>query len=141
MDKFITVGGKEVGFRATALTPRLYRHKMGRDIVRDMNQLRSRFVKALNAQNLEKPKENAPDWQKKNYEEAVKESQLSVMDLEIFENVAWIMARQFDPDTVPDTPEEWLDSLDTAFSIYSVLPQIMELWQLNQATTSTPKKK
>lgn len=141
MDKFITVGGKEVGFRATALTPRLYRHKMGRDIVRDMNQLRSRFVKALKAQNLEKPKEDAPDWQKKNYEEAVKESQLSVMDLEIFENVAWIMARQFDPDTIPDTPEEWLDSLDTAFSIYSVLPQIMELWQLNQATTSTPKKK
>ena len=139
MDKFITVGGKEVGFRATALTPRLYRHKMGRDIVRDMNQLHSRFVKALKAQNLEKPKEDAPDWQKKNYEEAVKESQLSVMDLEIFENVAWIMARQYDQ-TVPDSPDDWLEDF-AVFSIYEILPEIIKLWQLNQETTSKSKKK
>lgn len=141
MDKIISVGGKEVGFRATALTPRLYRHKMGRDIVRDMNHLRTQFVKAVKAKNLQDPGKDAPDWQKKNYEEAVRESQLSVMDLEIFENVAWIMARQYDPDNVPESPEEWLDSLDAAFSIYNVLPQIMELWQLNQATTSISKKK
>lgn len=141
MDKIITVGGKEVGLRATALTPRLYRHKMGRDIVRDMAQLQSRFSKAIKAQHLEKPKENAADWQKKEYEDAIKEAQMSVMDLEIFENVSWIMARQYDPDTVPETPEAWLDSFDTAFSVYLVLPQILELWQLNQATTSIPKKK
>ena len=27
MDKVVKIDGKEVGFRATALTPRLYRHK------------------------------------------------------------------------------------------------------------------
>lgn len=140
MDKIITVSGKEVGFRATALTPRLYRHKMGRDIVRDMTQLQSSFAKAVEAQNLKPPKQDAAEWQKREYEEAVKHAQLSVMDLEIFENVAWIMARQYDS-TLPDTPEAWLDKVDGTFSIYEVLPQILELWQLNQQTTSTPKKK
>lgn len=140
MDKVITVSGKEVGFRATALTPRIYRHKMKRDIVRDMNQLQNNFNKAVKAQNLQPPKEDAADWQKKEYEEAVKHAQLDVMDLEIFENVAYIMARQFDP-TLPNTAEEWLDGIDGTFSIYEVLPQLLELWKLNQQTTSVPKKK
>lgn len=140
MDKVISVSGKEVGFRATALTPRLYRHKIGRDIVRDMNQLQTSFAKAVKAQNLQPPKDDAPDWQKKNYEEAVQHAQLSVIDLEIFENVAWVMARQYDP-TLPDTPDEWLDKIDGTFSVYEVLPQILELWQMNQQTTSIPKKK
>lgn len=140
MDKVISVSGKEVGFRATALTPRLYRHKIGRDIVRDMNQLQTSFKKAVEAQNLQPPKDDAPDWQKKNYEEAVQHAQLSVIDLEIFENVAWVMARQYDQ-TLPDTPDEWLDQIDGTFSVYEVLPKILELWQMNQQTTSIPKKK
>lgn len=140
MDKVITVSGKEVGFRATALTPRLYRHKVGRDIVRDMAQLQTSFGKAIKAQNLEAPKEDAAEWQKREYEEAVQHAQLSVMDLEIFENVAWIMARQYDP-TLPDTADAWLDGIDGTFSIYEVLPQILELWRMNQQTTSVLKKK
>lgn len=140
MDKVITVSGKEVGFRATARTPRFYRHKIGRDIVRDMNQLQTSFKKAVEAQNLQPPKKDAPDWQKKNYEEAVQHAQLSVVDLEIFENVAWVMARQYDQ-TLPDAPGEWLDQFDGPFSVYEVLPQILELWQMNQQTTSIPKKK
>lgn len=140
MDKIITVSGKEVGFRATALTPRIYRHKLGRDIVRDMNQLKSRFAKAVEARKLEKPKEDAAEWQKQAYEDAIQDAQLSVLDLEIFENVSWIMARQYDPDTVPETAEEWLDQFEM-FSVYKVLPSILELWTQNQETTSELKKK
>lgn len=140
MDKILLVDGKEVGVRATAYTPRLYRHKIGRDIIRDMNQLQSSYNKAVRAQGLEKPPDDAPEWKKRDYEEAMQDAQLSVMDLEIFENVAWIMARQYDP-TLPDTPDAWLDSIDETFSVYKVLPQILELWQLNQQTTSKPKKK
>lgn len=140
MDKIITVSGKEVGFRATALTPRLYRHKIGRDIVRDMNQLRVKFAKSINAQNLKPTKEDAAKWQKEEYEAAVREAQMDVMDLEIFENVSYIMAKQYDA-TLPDTADEWLDSIDGTFSIYEVLPKILELWQLTQQTTSVSKKK
>ncbi len=126
MEKILTIDGKKVGFRATALTPRLYRHKVGRDIIRDLNQLRKSYNKAT------KLSENAT-------KEERQDAQLSILDLEIFENVAHIMARQYDP-SIPDTPEEWLEDFKL-FSIYEILPQILELWGLNQKTTSKPKKK
>lgn len=60
-------------------------------------------------------------------------------DLEIFENAAYIMARQYDAN-IPDTPEGWLDGFET-FSIYEVLPAILELWAINAQTTAKSKKK
>ena len=139
MEKILVIDGKEVGFRATALTPRLYRHKMGRDIIRDLNQLKRSYDKAVVARKIKQPGKDATEKQKSEYDAAVKEAQLSVMDLEIFENAAFVMARQYDQ-TIPDTPEEWLEGF-AVFSIYEILPEILALWQLNQQTTSTPKKK
>ena len=43
-----------------------------------------------------------------------------------FENLAYMMAKQADPD-VPNTPDEWLDSFEM-FSVYEILPQIIDLW-------------
>lgn len=139
MEKIIVIDGKEVGFRATALTPRLYRHKIGRDIIRDLNQLKRSYEKTVAAQKIQKPGENATEQQVNEYEQAMQDAQLSVMDLEIFENVAFVMARQYDAN-IPNTAEEWLEGF-SVFSIYEILPDILELWQLNQQTTSTPKKK
>lgn len=125
MDKVLNIAGKEVGLRATALTPRLYRHKIGRDIIQDMAKLQKSFSKASQLS------QDAT-------EEERQEAQLSVMDLEIFENVAFIMARQYDQN-IPDTVEAWLDEFDT-FSIYEIFPVILELWNLNNKTTAKPKK-
>ena len=125
MDKVLTISGKEVGLRATALTPRLYRHKIGRDIIQDMSQLQKAFAKAA-----QMPKDVTAEEREA--------AQLSVMDLEIFENVAFIMARQYDQN-IPDTVEAWLDEFDT-FSIYEIFPVILELWNLNNKTTAKPKK-
>ena len=126
MDKIVNIGGKEVGFRATALTPRLYRHKIGRDIIQDLSKLQRTYIKAAKM-----PKDAT--------EEERKEAQLSALDLEIFENTACIMAKQYDAN-IPDTPDEWLDMFDT-FSIYEILPHILDLWIRNSATTAKPKKK
>lgn len=139
MEKILVIDGKEVGFRASALTPRLYRHKIGRDIIRDLNQLKRSYEKTVAAQKIQKPGENATEQQVNEYEQAMQDAQLSVMDLEIFENVAFVMARQYDAN-IPNTAEEWLEGF-SVFSIYEILPDILELWQLNQQTTSTPKKK
>lgn len=125
MDKVLTISGKEVGLRATALTPRLYRHKIGRDIIQDMSQLQKAFSKAAQIS------KDATDEERE-------AAQLSVMDLEIFENVAFIMARQYDQN-IPDTVEVWLDEFDT-FSIYEIFPVILDLWNLNSKTTAKPKK-
>ena len=64
---------------------------------------------------------------------------LSADTLTIFENLAYTMAKQADP-SIPDTADEWLDTFNM-FSIYIVLPQIIELWQLSNLPLSTSKKK
>ena len=53
-------------------------------------------------------------------------------------NISFIMAKHADAN-IPDTPEEWLDGFST-FSIYQVLPKIIELWGLNVATQVESKK-
>ena len=51
MDKLISVSGKDVKFRATARTPRLYRAIVGRDMIADMAKLEKSF------KNIEKGEE------------------------------------------------------------------------------------
>ena len=117
MDKTIIIDDKEVKFRATARTPRLYRALIGRDMISDMNRLQ----KAFNPDNAE-------------------ESNLDVMNLQIFEDTAYIMARHANPDMEEKSADEWLDTFNM-FSIYEVLPHILELWAINTRQTSTSKKK
>ena len=57
----------------------------------------------------------------------------------MFEDISYIMAKHADPQGVPDTPDEWLDQFGT-FSIYQVLPEIIELWGLNVQTQVESKK-
>ena len=113
--KKIEIDGKEVLFRASAAIPRLYRIKFRRDIYKDLAQL-----------------EKAVD---QNVEEG---SMLDTFSLELFENIAFVMAKHADPN-IPDTPEEWLEEFNT-FSIYQVLPQIIELWGLNIESEVQSKK-
>jgi len=48
-------------------------------------------------------------------------------------------ARHADPDNVPDSPDEWLEQFNT-FSIYEVLPKLIELRGLNVETQIESKK-
>lgn len=125
MEKIIKVGGKEVKMRASALVPRLYRFKFGRDMIADMTMLRKAYNKAA----------SLPETAS---EEEKEDAQLSALDLTIFENTAYIMAKHADANQ-PNNPDDWLDQFDM-FSIYEVLPQILELWALSNATTSISKK-
>ena len=115
MTRKIEIDGKEVLFRASAAIPRIYRIKFHRDIYKDLSAL-----------------EKAID---KNSEEGLT---LDTFSLEMFENIAYVMAKHADS-TIPDTPEEWLDEFNT-FSIYQVLPKLIELWGLNVQTDVTAKK-
>ncbi len=51
---------------------------------------------------------------------------------------AYTMAKHADPN-IPNEVEEWLDGFNT-FSIYQVLPQLIELWELNVKTDVEAKK-
>ena len=111
----IEIDGKEVAFKASAAIPRIYRLKFQRDIYKDIAQLE----KSLGD----------------NTEE---ESNLDLFSLEMFENIAFIMAKHADP-SIPDEVEDWLDEFNT-FSIYQVLPQLIELWGMNIKTDAEAKK-
>ena len=111
----VEIDGKQVPFKASAAIPRIYRIKFNRDIYKDLRSL----------------------------EKAVGEgdennSNLDLFSLEMFENIAYVMAKHADPN-IPDTPEEWLDEFNT-FSIYQELPSIIELWGLNVQTDVESKK-
>jgi hypothetical protein len=117
LTKTIEIDGKQVTFRASAAIPRIYRIRFSRDIYKDIAALQ----KAIGDGDEET-------------------SNLDLFSLEMFENISYIMARHADPKNVPDTPEEWLDRFNT-FSIYQVLPQLLELWGLNMEQDVESKKK
>lgn len=127
LERTVMIDGVERKMKASALIPRLYRRHFGRDMMRDMAQL-SKNYKAASA-----IPEDALDEEKA-------AAAFDVPDLEIFENVAWLFLRHAGED-IPDTPDEWLESIEGVFSIYEIMPIVLELWGDNQKTTSTPKKK
>ena len=94
--KNITVDGIEVPFKASAAVPRLYRIKFRRDIYKDFAALQT---------SVQAGDEDA--------------STLDIESLEVFENIAYIMAKHADPE---------------------VLPQLIELWGLNVETQAESKK-
>ena len=76
ISKEIEIDGKLVPFKASAAIPRLYRARFRRDIFRDLMRLGK----------------------------AVEGEEVPISDLELFENVAYIMALHADPKQ-PDTPD------------------------------------
>ena len=115
IEKTVNISGQEVKFRSSATVPRLYRVKFKRDIFKDLAKLEKAYNK-----------------------KSGKDEDLQIDDLEIFENVAYIMAYHADP-TIPKTIDEWLDQFEM-FSIYQVLPEILELWGANLVTDIESKK-
>ena len=113
--KTVEIDGKQVLFKASAAIPRIYRIKFGRDIYKDLAKLEK---------SVSQNKEGS--------------SEIDIPSLEMFENIAYIMAKHADP-SIPDTPEEWLDNFNT-FSIYQVLPSLIELWGLNMKRDVQAKK-
>ena len=91
MTKTINIDGKEIRMRASALIPRLYRAKFGRDLVQDLCKLEAAYHKGA----------------------------FEVTDLEIFEDIAYLMCKQATPE-MPETPEQWLDGFDGVFSVYDI---------------------
>lgn len=114
--KNIVVDGMEVPFKASATVPRLYRMKFGRDIFKDFSALQ----KSVKSENKES-------------------SEINIESLEMFEDIAYIMAHHADPENVPDNPDDWLEQFNT-FSIYEILPQLLDLWGLNTEAQSVAKK-
>ena len=116
IQKNITIDDIEVQFKASAAVPRLYRLKFRRDIYQDFAAL-----------------------QKSVRENTEESSALDIESLEVFENIAYIMAKHAAPENVPDNPDDFLEQFNT-FSIYEILPQLIDLWGLNVEIQVKSKK-
>lgn len=114
MEKVIKIGDKEVGMKSTAGTMMRYRNICGRDFIKDLIQLQKSMNERVG---------NGEDF--------------DAIDLEIFEKIAWCMAKTYD-NSIPDI-EPWLDQFET-FDIMQVLPEIMNLLVANMEQINTKKK-
>ena len=111
-EKKILIDGQERRLVANALLPKKYRRQFGSDMLRDMKQLQTTYEKS-------------------NGEE---------FDTTLLERLTWLMLKEGGED-VGESPDEWLESLDTVFGLYQILPVVVDMWTANVKTTAKRKKK
>lgn len=126
MQKIIEIEeGRSVNFKASAFSPIMYNKLFpGRDFLGDMDDL------------------------KKSHDD--KEDKFTMNDYELFSRIAYLFAYQGLAPSPRQTKEQieflekypnvwdWIDTFNT-FSIYEILPEIMNLWYKNEKTISKGK--
>lgn len=100
MEKTVTIDGKTVCFRSTGSLPLRYKAQTKRDFFADIMKL-----------------DNIIDKKTKGID-------FDTLDLEIFYNLAWCMAKTADS-TIPP-PIEWLDKFE-CFPIVLILTELQDL--------------
>ena len=114
MEKTLNIDGKDVKFKSTAGTLMRYRMNFGRDLIKDIAKLEKRYKSVENG-----------------------EDEFEIYDLEMFEKIAWSMAKTAD-NNIADI-ENWLDEFES-FSIMVILPEIMDLLIANMKQEQESKK-
>ncbi len=135
MRKNIKINGKYYKFKSSAAIPRMYRIKFGRDIFVDLEQLAKQVEvqeKLKNEMKAKCEKEGKP------FREEEFASSMPISSLELFENIAFLMNKHGDP-SQPSDVDKWLEQFET-FDIYSILPQIVDMWNIENRQMSKPKK-
>lgn len=137
MVKTIEIEGKSITFKASAFSPIQYNAIFpGHDFMKDMSVLETA------AESMEKDE---------NGDAVISVSTLPMEVYEYFVKIAYLFAYQGLAPTPRPTQEqiefrekypdpwEWIDTFDT-FSIYQILPEIMELWNINEKQAAKAKK-
>lgn len=114
MEKVLKIGDKEVKMKSTAGTMLRYRNYFNRDFIQDLIKLQTKLNDKID-----------------------KNQEFEAIDLEIFERIAWCMAKTAD-NNIPEM-ENWLDDFET-FDIMQVLPEIMGLLVQNMEQVNNKKK-
>ena len=141
--KVIKIDGIDVKFACSAALPRMYRVKFGRDIIKDMNKMSENRDNENGRKLTEREKtpellDIAEEFGLDVNEIEVSFDELSDVNTEIMENVAYIMAKHADP-TITDNVSEWLSQFGM-FSLINAFPKIIHMWVHGMRTSSEPKK-
>lgn len=114
VEKLLTIDGRQVAFKSTGAFLLRYKAQFGRDAVQDIFKLQG----ALG--------------------EAGQIADISALDLEVFYNLVWTLAKTADP-TIPP-PLEWLDGF-SEFPLGDVLPEVTEMIFSSLSVSVQSKKK
>lgn len=115
MEKILTIDGRQVKFKSTGAFLLKYKAQFGRDAIQDI----------LKLQNSINPETNEL-------------KDVSALDLEVFYNLIWTLAKTADPDIPP--PMEWLDSF-SEFPLIDIIPELLDMIFSCLSTTVQSKKK
>jgi len=115
MEKIIKIDGQDVLLKSTGAYLLKYKAQFKRDALSDVFKLTNVFdEKTKEVKNLE------------------------ALDLEVFYNLIWTLAKTANPQI--DPPEEWLDSF-SEFPLMDIIPQIMDMITSCISSSKTSKKK
>jgi len=115
MEKILTIDGRQVKFKSTGAFLLKYKAQFGRDAIQDIFKL-----------------SNAVDLKTKELKN------VEALDLEVFYNFVWTLAKTADPNLPP--PMEWLDTF-SEFPLVEILPEVMDMIMSCLQPTATSKKK
>ncbi|MBE0451834.1 MAG: hypothetical protein IBX70_13480 [Clostridia bacterium] len=113
MEKIIVIGGKSVLFKSTGAYLYKYKAQFNKDAFQDIMKLKDLYD-----------------------EETKQLANIETLDLELFYNLVWVLAKTADPAINP--PEEWLDEFDE-FPLFDIIPEVIDM--ILSTITSTAKKK
>jgi hypothetical protein len=115
MEKIINIDGRDVKFKSTASFLLRYKMQFQRDGLKDLLKL-----------------QGAVNFETKKLKDAEQ------LDLEVFYNTTWVLAKVANPEIPP--PLEWLDTF-SEFPLMEIIPEIIELMMLCLQSSVQSKKK
>ncbi|MGI6074733.1 MAG: hypothetical protein ACOYEA_08880 [Fermentimonas sp.] len=114
MEKILTIDGRQVKFKSTGAFLLRYKAQFGRDAIQDILRLQSAIDNKGQIKNID------------------------TLDLEVFYNLIWTLAKTADPSIPP--PLEWLDEF-SEFPLMDILPEVMDMiFSCMQSTVESKKK-
>lgn len=115
MEKIINIDGRDVKFKSSAAFLLRYKMQFHRDGLRDLIKLQG----AIN-----------PDTKEID--------NLQALDLDVFYNMTWVLAKVANPQIPP--PLEWLDTF-SEFPLMDIIPEVLDLMMLCLQSSVESKKK
>ena len=114
MEKILTIDGRQVKFKSTGAFLLRYKAQFGRDAIQDIFRLQDAIDESGELVNYE------------------------ALDLEVFYNLVWTLAKTADPSIPP--PMEWLDSF-SEFPVVDIIPEVVDMIFSCLKSTVQSKKK
>lgn len=114
MEKILTIDGRQVKFKSTGAFLLRYKAQFGRDALQDILRIQSAIDNKGRIKNID------------------------TLDLEVFYNLIWTLAKTADPSIPP--PLEWLDEF-SEFPLMDIIPEIVDMIFSCLTSTVESKKK